>query len=130
LDNFEIRHTDEDGDAINIDNDKELKDAIDHALNSGKNNARVVIRLSLKKMDTQVSNRQDPSENSNENHIATGNCLKYFNVFTNHRQLDNLILYEKASVLRHNLIILNHHHPNLAQTMNTLILKNMLSKEY
>ncbi|GES88552.1 ZZ type zinc finger domain-containing protein [Rhizophagus clarus] len=53
MDNFKIRYTDEDGDAISIDNDKELKDAIDHALNSGKNNAKAVIRLSLKEMDTQ-----------------------------------------------------------------------------
>ncbi|RGB22858.1 hypothetical protein C1646_729705 [Rhizophagus diaphanus] len=72
LDNFIIRYTDEDEDAICIDNDKELKDAIDHALNLGKNNARVVIRLSLERMDTQVSNRQDPSENLNDKNIVAG----------------------------------------------------------
>jgi len=72
LDNFKIRYTDEDGDAICIDNDKELKDAIDHALNSGKNNTKVVIRLSLKKMDTQASNEQDLIENLNKNNIAAG----------------------------------------------------------
>ncbi|RIA80248.1 hypothetical protein C1645_792940 [Glomus cerebriforme] len=67
LDNFKIRYTDEDGDAINIDNDRELEDAIDHALNSGKNKARVVIRLSLEKTDTQVSIQQeDSSNNSNK----------------------------------------------------------------
>lgn len=86
MDNFIIRYTDEDEDAICIDNDKELKDAIDHALNLGKNNARVVIRLSLERMDTQVSNRQDPSENLNDKNIVAGNCLKYFNVFTNYKK--------------------------------------------
>uniref|UniRef100_A0A1D1YF52 Next to BRCA1 gene 1 protein n=1 Tax=Anthurium amnicola TaxID=1678845 RepID=A0A1D1YF52_9ARAE len=72
LDNFKIRYTDEDGDAISIDNDKELKDAIDHALNSGKNNFRVVIRLNLEKIDTQVSNQQVPNDNLNGNNFAAG----------------------------------------------------------
>ena len=81
LDKFKIRYIDEVGDAINIDNDRELKEATDLALNPGRNNDEVVIMLSLEKMDTQFSNYQEnelpnipniPSGNSNENN--NGKC--------------------------------------------------------
>jgi len=72
LDNFKIRYTDEEGDAISIDNDEELKEAIDHASDLTKNKTKVVIRLSLEQMDPQASSQQKdkvlsiPSDNSNE----------------------------------------------------------------
>jgi hypothetical protein len=67
LDNFKIRYTDEEGDGISIDDDGELKEAINHALDLSKNKTKVVIRLSLEKIDTQASSHQNiPSDNSNE----------------------------------------------------------------
>ncbi|CAG8656232.1 7940_t:CDS:10, partial [Funneliformis mosseae] len=67
-DYFNVRYQDEDGDAISIDSDSCLKEAIDHAaLNLNKKNARVVIRLSLEKIDTIVSKHQEKELPNNLN---------------------------------------------------------------
>ena len=69
LDDFKIRYKDEDGDAISIDNDSDLKEAIDHFLNLDRKSDKVLIRLSLE----PVSNDQEKefpdisNGNSNEN---------------------------------------------------------------
>ena len=55
MDDFKIRYKDEDGDAISIDNDSDLKEAIDHFLNLDRKSDKVLIRLSLE----PVSNDQE-----------------------------------------------------------------------
>ena len=85
MDNFKIRYTDEEGDAIIIDDDGGLKEAINHALDLAKNKTKVVIRLSLEKMDTQISSHQNIlDDNSNES--VVGKCqIASMIVFINYR---------------------------------------------
>jgi len=59
-DNFKIRYTDEDGDAITIDNDLDLQEAIEHNKSLSTDNSRLVIKLILEEVKPSLINKELP----------------------------------------------------------------------
>ncbi|CAG8647782.1 24334_t:CDS:10 [Dentiscutata erythropus] len=57
---FKIRYTDEDGDAITIDNDLDLREAIEHNKSLSKDSSRLVIKLILEEVKPSPINKELP----------------------------------------------------------------------